>query len=114
MITGTGSGKTESFLYPVLDHPARARAEGHAGVKALLLHSMNALANDQADRGTPLNRKQVWTVLESLMQTQAIDGQLFWPTMSAVGAEILNVRYERGGGSLFDHVVVDEAQDFNV
>lgn len=67
-------------------------------------------------RGTPLNRKQrkqVWTVLESLMQTQAIDGQLFWPTMSAVGAEILNVRYERGGGSLFDHVVVDEAQDFN-
>lgn len=67
-------------------------------------------------RGTPLNRKQrkqVWAVLESLMQTQAIDGQLFWPTMSAVGAEILNVRYERGGGSLFDHVVVDEAQDFN-
>ena len=67
-------------------------------------------------RGTPLNRKQrkqVWAVLESLMQTQAIDGQLFWPTMSAVGAEILNVRYERGGGSIFDHVVVDEAQDFN-
>jgi len=52
-------------------------------------------------------------VLESVMQTQAIDGQLFWPTMSAVGAEILNVRYENGGGSLFDHVVVDEAQDFN-
>mgnify|MGYP001940686767 CR=1 FL=1 len=67
-------------------------------------------------RGTPLNRKQrkqVWAVLESVMQTQAIDGQLFWPTMSAVGAEILNVRYENGGGSLFDHVVVDEAQDFN-
>ena len=69
----------------------------------------------RAGRGTPLNRKQrkqVWAVLESLMQTQAIDGQLFWPTMSAVGAEILNVRYEPGG-SMFDHVVVDEAQDFN-
>lgn len=67
-------------------------------------------------RGTPLNRKQrklVWAVMESLMQTQAVDGQLFWPTMSAVGAEVLNVRYERLGGSLFDHVVVDEAQDFN-
>lgn len=67
-------------------------------------------------RGTPLNRKQrkqVWAVLESVMQTQAIDGQLFWPTMSAVGAEILQVRQENGGEWLFDHVVVDEAQDFN-
>ncbi|MBA5244802.1 MULTISPECIES: DEAD/DEAH box helicase [Corynebacterium] len=50
VITGTGSGKTESFLYPVLDHAASARAEGHTGVKALLLYLMNALANDQADR----------------------------------------------------------------
>lgn len=36
VITGTGSGKTESFLYPVLDHAARARAEGlkaHQGEK---------------------------------------------------------------------------------
>ena len=67
-------------------------------------------------RGTPLSRKQrklVWAVIESVLQTQAVDGQLFWPTMSAVGAEVLNVRYENGGGSLFDHVVVDEAQDFN-
>lgn len=67
-------------------------------------------------RGTPLSRKQrklVWAVIESVMQTQAVDGQLFWPTMSAVGAEVLNVRYENGDGSLFDHVVVDEAQDFN-
>ena len=67
-------------------------------------------------RGTPLNRKQrklVWTIMQSVMQTQAVDGQLFWPTMSAIGAEVLNVRYENGGGSLFDHVVVDEAQDFN-
>lgn len=50
VITGTGSGKTESFLYPVLDHAARARAAGQRGTKALLLYPMNALANDQADR----------------------------------------------------------------
>lgn len=50
VITGIGSGKTESFLYPVLDHAARARAEGHTGVKALLLYPMNTLANGQADR----------------------------------------------------------------
>ena len=48
--TGTGSGKTESFLYPVLDHVARARQAGISGMKALILYPMNALANDQAGR----------------------------------------------------------------
>ncbi|MGW5114057.1 DEAD/DEAH box helicase [Streptomyces noursei] len=48
--TGTGSGKTESFLYPVLDHCARERAAGNNGVKAIFLYPMNALATDQAGR----------------------------------------------------------------
>ena len=48
--TGTGSGKTESFLVPVLDHCRRARLQGQGGVKALLLYPMNALADDQARR----------------------------------------------------------------
>ena len=48
--TGTGSGKTECFLYPVLDHCARERAAGQGGVKALVIYPMNALATDQARR----------------------------------------------------------------
>ncbi|VEI03183.1 ATP-dependent helicase [Acidipropionibacterium jensenii] len=48
--TGTGSGKTEAFTYPVLDHAARARRAGQRGVKALFLYPMNALATDQASR----------------------------------------------------------------
>ncbi len=48
--TGTGSGKTEAFLFPILDHVRRARAAGIRGTKALLLYPMNALANDQARR----------------------------------------------------------------
>lgn len=48
--TGTGSGKTECFLYPILDHCARARAAKEAGVKALVIYPMNALASDQARR----------------------------------------------------------------
>ena len=48
--TGTGSGKTESFLFPILDHCRRERAAGRAGVKAVLLYPMNALATDQAQR----------------------------------------------------------------
>jgi DEAD/DEAH box helicase domain-containing protein len=48
--TGTGSGKTECFVYPVLDHCARALAAKEAGVKALVIYPMNALASDQARR----------------------------------------------------------------
>ncbi|MFJ8954919.1 DEAD/DEAH box helicase [Streptomyces sp. NPDC102381] len=48
--TGTGSGKTESFLYPVLDHCRREREAGKTGVKAVFLYPMNALATDQAQR----------------------------------------------------------------
>ncbi|MEB8324545.1 DEAD/DEAH box helicase [Dietzia kunjamensis] len=54
VVTGTGSGKTEAFLYPVLDHAKRARSQGVRGVKALLLYPMNALATDQAERLTRL------------------------------------------------------------
>lgn len=45
--TGTGSGKTETFLIPLLDHCLKHTGPG---VKALILYPMNALANDQVDR----------------------------------------------------------------
>ncbi|MDV6012304.1 DEAD/DEAH box helicase [Haloechinothrix sp. LS1_15] len=48
--TGTGSGKTESFLYPLLDHAARAKARGESGIKAIILYPMNALVTDQGRR----------------------------------------------------------------
>ncbi|EKT76858.1 dead/deah box helicase [Rhodococcus opacus M213] len=50
--TGTGSGKTESFLLPILNSLIEERANGTLGpgVRALLLYPMNALANDQLKR----------------------------------------------------------------
>ncbi|MFZ2238050.1 MAG: DEAD/DEAH box helicase [Gordonia amarae] len=50
--TGTGSGKTESFLVPILNALIEERANGTLGpgVRALLLYPMNALANDQLKR----------------------------------------------------------------
>jgi hypothetical protein len=48
--TGTGSGKTESFLYPIIDDLLRQRDKGvREGVTAILVYPMNALANDQLD-----------------------------------------------------------------
>lgn len=46
--TGTGSGKTECFLYPILEYCYRHR--GETGIKALIIYPMNALASDQAKR----------------------------------------------------------------
>jgi len=53
--TGTGSGKTESFLMPIVGALAVESSERPAswqrpGVRALLLYPMNALVNDQISR----------------------------------------------------------------
>lgn len=48
--TGTGSGKTECFLYPILGHCREQRELGRPGIKAIILYPMNALASDQASR----------------------------------------------------------------
>ena len=44
--TGTGSGKTEAFLFP-LAHLLLESRRGSPGVQCLLVYPMNALANDQ-------------------------------------------------------------------
>ena len=46
---GTGAGKTESFLLPVLDDLWRHPGAG-ASMRCLILYPMNALVNDQVER----------------------------------------------------------------
>ena len=50
--TGTGSGKTESFLLPIMRELVDENNAGALcqGVRALLIYPMNALANDQIER----------------------------------------------------------------
>ena len=47
--TGTGSGKTNCFLIPVLNELLREKESGTlgSGIRALFIYPMNALANDQ-------------------------------------------------------------------
>ena len=50
--TGTGSGKTESFLFPILNELMKEVENGNCevGIRAIFLYPMNALVNDQVDR----------------------------------------------------------------
>ena len=56
IMTGTGSGKTESFLLPILGKLAREASsnpqafENQPAMRALILYPMNALVNDQLGR----------------------------------------------------------------
>jgi DEAD/DEAH box helicase domain-containing protein len=53
--TGTSSGKTECFLYPILDYCYHNVDRN--GVKVIILYPMNALATDQAKRLA----ESIWT-----------------------------------------------------
>ena len=69
--TGTASGKTESFLYPILFELYQQYLKGELqepGVRAMILYPMNALANDQ--------RERLGTICKELRQA----GSKFSPT----------------------------------
>jgi hypothetical protein len=49
--TGTGSGKTECFLYPIISRCLTLRDKNAPpGISAVIVYPMNALADDQMDR----------------------------------------------------------------
>ena len=49
--TGTGSGKTECFLYPIISKCLQLKdSAAPAGISAVIVYPMNALAEDQLDR----------------------------------------------------------------
>ena len=60
--TGTGSGKTESFLFPIFQHLLKEQEAGTLGpgVRAIIIYPMNALANDQMKRMRALFKQYPW------------------------------------------------------
>ncbi|MFE0191433.1 DEAD/DEAH box helicase [Streptomyces sp. NPDC058989] len=131
--TGTGSGKTESFLYPVLDHCARERAAGNNGVKAVFLYPMNALATDQAARINDLLTEydELSGVRAGLyigdkaathydrVYTRRQDMQLSPPDILITNYKMLDLLLQRGAdaplwdGSDIRYVVVDEFHTYD-
>ena len=64
-------------------------------------------------RGTPLSfkeRKSVWKIVQAFHAKCASAGRLTWAANAVLAATILQHRGQEG---MFDHVLVDEAQDFH-
>ena len=81
--TGTGSGKTECFLYPILDYVYANR--GKPGIKAVVIYPMNALAMDQARRcgriiheSDRLNGNVVAGLLIGGTQGKTFKAKIYW------------------------------------
>ncbi|AKK12017.1 3'-5' exonuclease [Corynebacterium uterequi] len=63
-------------------------------------------------RGTPLNRaerKKVWAICRSFLRHCELNQHLPFPALAMVAAVLL----EQRGCPMFDHALVDEAQDFH-
>lgn len=65
-------------------------------------------------RGTRLNRAQraqVWAVIDQYRRSAAAGGTMDYDEVAQVAAVHLEQQSEAGAGALFDHLLVDEAQD---
>lgn len=67
----------------------------------------------RAGRGTPLSRKErkaLWATVQAFHSKCAAEGRFTFPALAVIAAEIVS---RRDGFGIFDHVLVDEAQDFH-
>lgn len=130
--TGTGSGKTESFLIPVLDHCRREKKHNRHGIKAVLLYPMNALATDQAIRLNDYLRQDALkdvtaglfigdtpaTGYERVL-TKRTEMRMFPPDILITNYKMLDLLLQRGddvslwNGADIRYVVVDEFHTYD-
>ena len=97
--TGTGSGKTECFLYPVVSQCLRLRDEGAApGISAVIVYPMNALAEDQLMR------------LRGLLAGTGIPFGLYVGKTPEREAQVVGERLPRGASRADYHARVEQAR----
>lgn len=90
--SGTGSGKTEGFLIPILND---LLLDPSPGVRAVLIYPMNALVNDQLDRlrillrGTSITFGRYTSELAYKAKDAREDMQAEWKEMSPAQQRLL-------------------------
>lgn len=83
--TGTGSGKTECFLYPIVSKCLELRDQGaESGISAVIVYPMNALAEDQLGR------------LRSLLAGTGISFGMYVGKTPEKAAEVAGIRLPPG------------------
>jgi len=83
--TGTGSGKTECFLYPIISQCLELRDENAPpGISAVIVYPMNALAEDQLQR------------LRSLLAGTGIPFGMYVGKTPEYEHEVVGIRLEPG------------------
>lgn len=97
--TGTGSGKTECFLIPIINYLMKQKEKGELddGVRALIIYPMNALANDQMKRMRKLLADYPYITFGSYTgETEHSDREALSKYLSLNGEEpIINERISR-------------------
>ncbi len=90
--TGTGSGKTEAFLYPVLDYCYSQK--DRPGIKVIIMYPMNALATDQAKR-----------LGEMIFEDERLSGKIRAGLFIGEGKQGQNIQRNKLMGP--DHIIED-------
>lgn len=97
--TGTGSGKTECFLYPVVSRCLELRdASEPPGVSAVLVYPMNALAEDQLGR------------LRGLLAGTGISFGMYVGKTPQYERDVAGVRLPRGASRADYHAALERAR----
>lgn len=120
----SGSGEWDEVLSQI-DHnldPSLANAS-FLGQEYLSIVLANGVVDrdayltvSRAGRGTALNRMkrvEVWKVIEAYRRMCRSKGAVSYAELAALAAAVLDYQAATGHGRLFDHVIVDEAQDFH-
>jgi ATP-dependent helicase YprA (DUF1998 family)/rubrerythrin len=97
--TGTGSGKSECFLYPVISRCFQLRDDGvDPGISAVIVYPMNALAEDQLLR------------LRSLLAGTGIPFGMYVGKTPRKKEEVTGVRLHPGASRADYEAAIDEAR----